>query len=127
MGIMSSITGNAGPMHVNAAANEYGRLLAQGEVIHAAFQFVRDAMLFTNTRLILVDKQGVTGKKVEYHSYPYRSISHFAVETSGHFDPDGELKLWVGHGGEVVQKEFNRNVDIYQVQALLSAFVTGGH
>ena len=44
MGIMSSITGNAGPMDVGAAASEYGRLLAQGEVIQAAFQFVRDAL-----------------------------------------------------------------------------------
>lgn len=53
-----------------------------------AYQLVRDSFLFTNKRLILVDKQGITGKKVEYHSILYKSISHFAVETSGNSDPE---------------------------------------
>ena len=44
--------------------------------------------------MIIVDKQGVTGKKVEYKSIPYKSISRFSVETSGHFDLDAELKIW---------------------------------
>lgn len=123
MGILSSITGNAGPMDPQTATQEYGRLLAQGEQIQSAFQFVRDAMLFTNTRLIQIDKQGVTGRKVEYHSIPYRSISHFAVETAGHFDLDGELRIWVGHGVEPISTEFNKQVDVYQVQALLAAYV----
>lgn len=125
MGIMSSITGNAGPMDLGQANQEYGRLLAQGEQIQAAFQFVRDALLFTNTRLINIDKQGVTGRKVEYHSIPYRTISHFAVETSGHFDLDAELRVWLGHGAEAMSFEFNKHVDVYQVQAILSAHVTG--
>lgn len=34
---------------------------------------MRDMFIFTNKRLVLVDKQGLTGKKVEYHSVPYRS------------------------------------------------------
>lgn len=37
----------------------------------------------------------MTGKKVEYHSLPYRSITHFAVETAGTFDLDAELKIWL--------------------------------
>ncbi len=97
MGIMSSITGNAGPLGLGAAHDEFARLLAPGEQLFAAFEFVRDVMLFTNGRLILVDKQGVTGKKVEYHSIPYRSISHFAVQTPGHLDTDAEMYIWI-HG-----------------------------
>ena len=27
-------------------------------------------------------RQGLSGKKVEYHSIPYKSITHFAVETA---------------------------------------------
>lgn len=123
MGIMSSLTGNAGPLGLGAAHDEFGRLLGQGETIFAAFEFVRDVMLFTNGRLILVDKQGVTGHKVEYHSIPYRSISHFAVQTAGHLDTDAELYIWIADAKDPIEKQFNHHVDIYQVQSILSAFV----
>ena len=42
-----------------------------------AFSLIRDLIVFTEFRLILVDKQGVTGKKTSYKSLPYRSISRF--------------------------------------------------
>lgn len=122
MGFMSGITGNAGPMDVGQAHAEFGRLLSQGEHIAAAFEFVRDAMLFTNGRLIIVDKQGITGRKVEYTSIPYRSITYFAVETAGHLDADAELRIWLHGKHDPIEKEFNHQVDIYQVQAILSAF-----
>jgi lipopolysaccharide export system protein LptA len=32
-----------------------------------AYQLIRDYFVFTNKRLVLVDKQGMTGSKVEYH------------------------------------------------------------
>ena len=83
--------GNASKLDPRAAASEFGRLLAQGEQLHAAYQLVRDSFLFTDRRLILVDKQGMTGKMVEYHSVPYRAITQFSVETAGHFDLDAEL------------------------------------
>jgi len=123
MGIMSGITGNAGPVDPNAAAQEFGRILSQGERVFAAFEFVRDAMLFTNGRLIFVDKQGVTGKKVEYKSIPYRSISHFSVQTAGHLDSDAEMFIWLENVKDPIEKQFNSSVDIYQVQSILAAFV----
>jgi len=51
--------------------------------------------IFTNKRLILVDKQGITGKKIEYFSVVYKSISRFSIETAGNFDLDAELKIWI--------------------------------
>jgi hypothetical protein len=126
MGIMSGITGNAGVLGLGQAHDEFARLLGPGEQFYAAFEFVRDVMLFTNGRLILVDKQGVTGHKVEYHSIPYRSITHFSVQTAGHLDTDAELFIWVGDAKDPIEKQFNRSVDIYQVQGILSAFVVPG-
>jgi hypothetical protein len=123
MGLLSGITGNASRVDPRKAADEYGRLLANGEQVHAAYQLVRDAFLFTDRRLILVDKQGVTGRKVEYHTIPYKSITHFAVETAGTFDLDAELKIWISSTAEPVTKQFGKGVDVYEVQALLSSFV----
>ena len=70
------------------------------ENVELAFSLIRDLIVFTDKRLILVDKQGVTGKKTAYKSYPYRSISRFSVETAGHFDLDAELKIWVSSAEE---------------------------
>jgi PH (Pleckstrin Homology) domain-containing protein len=122
MGFLDGLAGNASRIDPRAAAQEYGRLLAEGEQVHTAYQLVRDAFLFTDRRLILIDKQGVTGRKVSYHSIPYRAVTHFTVETAGTFDLDAELTIWLS-GGQGIAKQFGRGVDVYEVQALLAAFV----
>ncbi len=100
-------------------------MLAGGERIEKAYQLLRDLFIFTNKRLILVDKQGLTGSKVEYHSLPYRSITHFSVETAGHFDLDAELKVWISGNPMPVQKRFNKQLNIYDVQSVLAGYVLG--
>ncbi|MBA3419339.1 MAG: PH domain-containing protein [Geodermatophilaceae bacterium] len=67
----------------------------------------------------------MTGKKIEYHSVPYKSITHFAVETAGNFDLDAELKIWLSGSSGPIQKQFSKGVDIYEVQALMTHFITG--
>jgi hypothetical protein len=123
MGFLNGIIGNASRIDPAAAAHEYGRLLGHGEQVHAAYQLVRDAFLFTDRRLIMIDKQGVTGRKVEYHTVPYKAITHFAVETAGTFDLDAELKIWLSGSAAPIQKQFGKDVDVYEVQALLSYYV----
>jgi hypothetical protein len=122
MGFLDGLTGNASRIDADAAAHDYRRLLGQGEPVHAAYQMVRDVFLFTDRRLILVDKQGMTGRKISYHSVPYKSITHFSVETAGTFDLDAELTIWIS-GGQGITKQFGRGVDVYEVQALLASFV----
>jgi Bacterial PH domain len=94
MGLFDGLIGNASRVDPAQAAQEFGRLLARDEQIQVAYLLIRDAFLFTDRRLILVDKQGMTGRKVEYHTIPYRSITHFSVETAGTFDLDAELKIY---------------------------------
>ncbi|KUJ67783.1 cytoplasmic protein [Streptomyces albus subsp. albus] len=118
-----ALFGNAHSIDAGRAQQDYARLLGHAEQIHAAYLLIRDTILFTDRRLILVDKQGITGKKTEYHSIPYRSISHFAVETAGHFDLDAELKIWLSSNPTPIQKTFTKGVDIYEVQAILTQFV----
>ena len=123
MSFLGGIIGNASRMDPVAAANEYRRLLGNGEQVHAAYLLVRDAFLFTDRRLILIDKQGLTGRKIEYHTLPYRSITHFSVETAGTFDLDAELKIWLSGSPQPISKQFGKGVDVYEVQALLSHHV----
>ncbi|MER5205159.1 PH domain-containing protein [Streptomyces sp. NPDC002825] len=118
-----ALFGNAHKIDPAQAQQDFARLLGQGEQVHAAYLLIRDTIFFTDRRLVLVDKQGITGKKVEYHSIPYRSITHFAVETAGTFDLDAELKIWISGSQLPIQKTFTKGVDIYEVQAILTQFV----
>jgi hypothetical protein len=118
-----ALFGNAHTIDPAQAQQDYARLLGEGEQVRAAYQLIRDSMLFTDRRLIMIDKQGITGKKTEYHSIPYKSISHFAVETAGTFDLDAELKIWISSSLTPIQKTFTKGVDIYEVQAILTMFV----
>ncbi len=70
------------------------------------------------TGLILVDKQGLPGKKVEYRSPPYRSITHSSVEAAGHVDLDAELKVWISGNPLPIQKRFNKQLNIYDAQSV---------
>ena len=121
MSIISGLIGNAAATSIADVKKDYGKLLGSNEDIIQAYQWVRDLLIFTDFRLIMVDIQGATGKKVDYHSIPYRSIRHFAVESTGHFDLEAELKIWVsGLGAEPLTYTFSRDADVYKVQALLA-------
>ena len=91
MGFLSNLLGNAGVATVDELSKEFGNLLTDNESIEIGFKLFRDVFIFTNKRLILVDKQGITGKKIEYFSVVYKSISRFSIETAGNFDLDAEL------------------------------------
>lgn len=123
MGLLSGVMGNASECNPQEVQQEYSNVLAVGETVEKAYKLIRDMFIFTQKRLILVDKQGVTGKKIEYHSYPYRSITHFSIETSGHFDLDAELKFWVSGSSTPIEKQFNKKLNIYELYSVLSTYI----
>ncbi|MFT6749143.1 MAG: hypothetical protein ACJAQ1_001074 [Flavobacterium sp.] len=126
MGIFSALLGNAGSVDATSLIKDYGKLLLDGEQIELGFKLIRDTFIFTNKRLILVDKQGLTGSKTEYKSISYKSISRFSIETAGTFDLDAELKIWVSSEAmPSIKKQFNKSVDVYEVQKVLAHHVLG--
>ena len=54
-----------------------------GEVVKMEFKGMRDALVFTDQRLMVIDPQGLRGKKVAVSSIPWRSVSAFSLENSG--------------------------------------------
>ncbi|AGL01101.1 PH domain-containing protein [Desulfoscipio gibsoniae] len=123
MGLLSGLMGNASEVNIVEVQKEFANVLAPSEQIEKAYKLVRDMFIFTNKRLILVDKQGVTGKKMEYHSIPFRSITHFSIETAGHFDLDAELKIWISGNSTPISKQFNKSLNIYELQSVLAQYV----
>ena len=121
--MLQGLFGNAKEIDSKELQADLNALLIPGETVMRAFKIVRDLFVFTDKRLILIDKQGITGKKAEYHSIPYKSISHFSVETAGTFDMDAEMKIYISGNMNPFQREFKRGADIQGVQKTLAEFV----
>ncbi len=123
MGLFSGETKNTASVEVKKYHAEFGQLLIDGEIIEAGFVVARDTFLFTNKRLILVDIQGISGRQLEYLSIPYSRIMKFSVQTGGSFDLDAELKLWIGSETIPLEKKFNKEMNVYDVQKVLASHI----
>lgn len=120
MGLFDGMMGNVSEITEADAQKQFERVLAPGEKLEKAFILIRDMIAFTDRRIVLVDKQGITGKKAEYTSIPYSKITRFSVETAGTMDLDSELKIWVA-GGEPIARQLSRKVDVFQLQATIAS------
>ena len=126
MGLLNALMGNAGVVTADELSKEYGNIITEGETVEIGFKLVRDVFIFTDKRLILVDKQGITGKKTKYLSILYKSIARFSIETAGHFDLDAELKIWISSENvPSISKKFNKKVNIYDLQKVLASHLLG--
>ncbi|UOQ95666.1 PH domain-containing protein [Halobacillus shinanisalinarum] len=123
MGFLDGLMGNASEVDREKIAKELEEVLVEGEEFQSGYKVLRDSFIFTDKRLILIDKQGMTGKKVGYHSIPYNSVTHFSVETAGSFDLESELKIWLSGTSEPIGKTFKKDSPIQEVQRNLAKYV----
>lgn len=94
-------------------------LFVSDEEIIQTFKTVRDGVVFTNKRIIVIDVQGMTGKKKDFTSLPYSKIQVFSIETAGIFDVDGALNVWFSGLGKV-RFEFVSKANVSQICQLIS-------
>ena len=119
MGLIDSVLGNASKIDPEKIQQEFSQILAPGEQIEHAYQLIRDYIVFTNKRFVLVDKEGLAGCKVEYRSIPYKSITHFSVKTAGMMDLDASLLLWLTGTSEPIEELFPARINIFEIQSVL--------
>ncbi|MBH0020418.1 PH domain-containing protein [Pseudoalteromonas sp. SWXJ133] len=120
MGLLSGLMGNASEVDDSDLEKVLANTLIDGEQVEKAYKVVRDMFIFTNKRLILIDKQGMTGSKMEMVSIAYSKITKFSKESAGHFDLDAELKIWVGSDPTPISKEFKSGDNINDVYRIIS-------
>ncbi|MBO0661275.1 PH domain-containing protein [Jiella sp. MQZ9-1] len=124
MGLLSGLMGLTSDVDVETVRSELEPILVSGEEIELAFMVVRDMLVFTDLRLIMVDKQGMTGRKRNITSIPYRAISTFSIETAGTFDVDSEMTIWIS-GQPPLHRELSRRSNIAGIQKALAEGVLG--
>ncbi len=108
------------PVEVGKSADKYQAVLMPGEQVEMEFKGLRDGMLFTDRRLAVLNYQGITGKKVEVSSFPWKSISAFAIENSGTFDLEAELKI-CGSGWGVCEVVMTKGTKVHEVAAFINS------
>lgn len=97
-------------------------LLLQDERILGVYQGIRDGVVITNARLVVVNVQGMTGKKKDFSSLPFSKVQAFSVETAGMLDIDSELELWFSGLGKV-KLEFTSNTDIIKIGRIIGNLI----
>jgi hypothetical protein len=117
------LLGNASEIDPKELEKDFAPVLFDGEEIESAFKIFRDKWIFTGKRLIMLDVQGLTGTKKEYHTIPYKSITQFSVETAGSFDLDSEIKIWISSQTNPYTKELKKGIDIVGLQKKLAYYV----
>ena len=110
------------PVHKEDMLEAIELFLIETESVFAVFKSLRDQLVFTNKRVIAANVQGLTGSKVDYTSLPYNKIQAFSVETSGIFDQDCEIQLYLSSVGRVTF-EIKGSFDIVAFNKMISDHV----
>lgn len=96
-------------------------LLIMNENVVSAYKTARDYVFFTTHRIISVNVQGITGSKKDYTSIPYTKIQTFSIETSGMFDMDAELEVYISSVGKV-KFSFTGKTDVLRIAQIISEY-----
>jgi hypothetical protein len=105
---------------IGTNAKRYQAALLDGETVLAEYKTVRDCLVLTSKRIMSVDVQGLTGKKVEIFSLPYSKITAYSVETAGTFDLDAEFKVWASGLG-IMEFKFIKGTDVGKINKILGS------
>lgn len=98
------------------------KLFVKEEKLIQAFKTVRDQVIFTTKRIIVINVQGITGKKTSYISYPYKSIIYYGIQTAGVLDIDSELFFTMRDGSKLLF-DFSNKVDIRNICRFLNPYI----
>ncbi len=115
---------NKGLIKLSAVSIEEGQkavkdILINNEEVIASFKSMRDRLIFTDKRIISVNVQGVTGKKVDFTSFPYPKIQAYSIETAGTFDLDAEIDITLSSIG-TVRFELSGATNIKKIYSTIS-------
>jgi hypothetical protein len=94
-------------------------LIVPGENILGSYKAVRDGVVFTTKRIIIINVQGMTGKKTDFTSIPYSKFNAYSIESSGVFDMDAELNIYISGMG-MLTFEFRGRCDIKEISRHIS-------
>lgn len=120
MNLIQRLIGTATPVSAAGIESLFRAHMIRGEEILVSYRLLRDALIFTNLRVVLVDVQGVTGAKQTFRSVPYHAISYYLVESAGTLGVDARIRIYVASGVAAIEKRLHRGADVAGINRLLT-------
>lgn len=102
----------------------FGFLISDQEEVLLSYKSVRDRLIVTSKKLLIIDIQGVTGRKKEYMVLPFSKLTGFSCESAGTFDLDAELKVWASAINQM-EFQFLKGTDIHPLVKVLNEHLCG--
>lgn len=91
--LFQGLAGNLSEVDVKDLTEEFDEYLLDDETVEAGYKLIRDVIIFTDVRILFIDKQGTTGKKTSFKSIFLSQIVDVEMETAGFGVDDSELTI----------------------------------
>ena len=90
--------------------------LIAGERVHALFVASTGAILFTERRILIVQREHLLEERLETSSFPYREVRHFSIQEGGRT----ALRIWLGADPQPLHLRANSGTSFADLQQLLA-------
>ena len=94
--------------------------LVAGETVHAAFVAPTGAILFTDRRIVIAQREHLLEARVETSSWPYRSVRHFSIQEGEAAESRTSVRVWLGDEAHPLHLRANPGTDLRPLQRLLA-------
>jgi hypothetical protein len=94
--------------------------LVPDETVHAAFVASTGAILFTDRRIVLAQREHLLEARTETSSWPYRSVRHFSIQEGEASDSRTIVRVWLGDDPQPLHLRANPGTDLRPLQRLLA-------
>jgi hypothetical protein len=104
-----------------ARAEEARRLtdhLLADEIVHIAYVSTTGTIVFTDLRILIVQREHLLEERVETGSFPYRSIQHFSIQEGA--EGFSQLRIWLGEDEHPLHLRARPGADLRPLQNLLA-------
>jgi zona occludens toxin (predicted ATPase) len=94
--------------------------LVSGEAVHAAYVAPTGAILFTDRRILIAQREHLLEARIETSSWPYRSVRHFSIQEGEAADSRAVVRIWLGDEAHPLHLRGNPGTDLRALQRLLA-------
>jgi len=105
---------------VPAEARAITEHLVPGEDVQAVFRSPSAAVLFTATRILLVERNSLLDEKVETSSFSYRAMRQFSLTEASGEGVRVAVKIWLGADPQPLHLRAASGTDLRPLQQLLA-------
>jgi hypothetical protein len=94
--------------------------LVLDETVHAAFVAPTGAILFTDRRIVIAQREHLLEARIETSSWPYRAVRHFSIQEGEAAESRTTVRVWLGEEPHPLHLRANPGTDLRPLQRLLA-------